>query len=231
MISMLRKQRVALIIIAFLGFCFLFSLGVWQVKRSSWKKNIINTIEYSQVHAPLIYRNVRSKIQGLPLHIVSTPARWQSHPYLYIQSQYREGKLGYHALGIIELPDGKKVVVNRGWVDHKNLVYLQDGGRNNFIGRVRLYEKKKWFMPEHATARYELAFIDKEAIENILGIKVAPFYFEEYRPLTNTKPYPIERKEKLSDNHLTYALTWFLLSFGWLSVFLVRARVAKPKQK
>lgn len=228
---MFRKKRGPLLITAFLGFCFLFSLGVWQVKRSRWKKNIINTIEYSQVHAPLIYREVQSKIQDLPFHIVSSPSRWQSYPYLYVQSQYRKGKLGFHVLGIIELPDGKKVVVNRGWIDHKNLVFLQDGSRNTFIGRVRLYEREKWFMPKHTPARYELSFIDKKAIEDILGIKVAPFYFEEYRPLTNVKPYPVERKEKLSDNHLTYALTWFLLSFGWLSVFVVRAKAIKTKIK
>lgn len=123
------------------------------------------------------------------------------------------------------LDAGGVILVNRGFVPEGRLGQIQPAtGPATITGFLRAAELRNAFTPADLPAKREFYTRDPSAIAASLGLgAAAPFYLEAERQGDGmTPPAGIDAKElidRIPDNHLSYALTWFGLALTLIGVF------------
>jgi surfeit locus 1 family protein len=94
-------------------------------------------------------------------------------------------------------------------------------------GFLRVPEGRNSFTPADLPAKREFYTRDPAAIAAALGLPPAPFYLEARREGDGlTAPAGVDVRElieRIPDNHLSYALTWFGLAATLIGVFIAWA--------
>jgi cytochrome oxidase assembly protein ShyY1 len=224
----------------------LLSLGVWQLQRRVDKLALIATLEQRLAAAPVA---------------VPPPAQWGSLSPdrdefrrvtltgvfdLRDQAQvFASGSplrkdvsgTGVWSFAPLKLAGGDTIVVNRGFVaDGQDATPRYSSDPVTLTGYIRFPEQPNWLTP-HADRSKRLWFVrDHLAMDQALGwaepTRVAPFYIDLEAPVPSDgipKPGPLQ--VSLKNDHLQYAITWFLLA-GAVSIafgfWLRGARRAAP---
>jgi len=213
-----------------LGLIFLFffgafcALGIWQVQRMGWKANLVTRVE-ARIHlAP----------QPAP-----PPAQWpmvttENYDYMPVRASghflndrevlvnaVNGADSGYWVMTPLEMADGAVVFINRGFVpmDYRNAGVRAAGqieGETRVTGLLRMSESKKmlWRKNTPQNERWVLRNTDEMAQARGLS-QVAP-YFIDADKTANIGGLPVGGLTvvQFPDNHLVYAITWFLLAAG-----------------
>jgi surfeit locus 1 family protein len=212
----------ALGIAAVLAFAILVGLGVWQVHRLAWKRDLIARVD-ARVHAPAApapqpaewpqvtatkdeYRHVR--VTGSFLNDRET----------LVQAVTELGA-GSWVLTPLKADDGAIYLVNRGFVppDRRSPASRPDGqiaGETAVTGLLRLSEPGGAFLRRNDPAGERWFSRDVVAIAAARGLDdVAPFFIDADATRV-PGGYPVGGLTVISfpNNHLVYAITWFGLA-------------------
>lgn len=210
-----------------LGVAVLVGLGTWQLHRLDWKLGLIAAAQHGSTQAPepipprsawatldpaaMEYRRVR--LAGTFRHAD------EAHVFEALtEPKGRFGGLGSWVLTPLVLDDGGIVLVNRGFVpdDHRDPATRPGGqvaGRVEVVGLVRWSEPHYLFTPADDPARNRWFTRDVAAIADARHLGgVAPFYVEAERTPPGGLPQGGETRLSFTNNHLQYALTWYLLA-------------------
>jgi surfeit locus 1 family protein len=238
------RQSFRLLIAPFVATCvgvvLLLGLGIWQLERLQWKEALIARIESA----------MSAEAAPLPSHEAWTPAFLETYDYrrvtlsghfLHDKEAFAYGFLskgeddatiqGGFIVTPFERDDGSVIMVNRGFVptDKRDPATRRDGllmGPVTVSGIVRGPESKNAFTPADDPAHNLFFTRDPIAIASAKGLnEVAPFMIDaDATPVPGGWPEGGHTIVALVNNHFQYALTWFALALGLLSVFFVFAR-------
>lgn len=202
------------------GSLFLIYLGMWQLDRHEWKQEIIQRMQAAPTQKPFSILEVNSKnMKDYEFKRVNVFGKWGVGYNIFLTGRTFNKRVGYNLLGIVKLPNKMNMLVNFGWVGHK-----QFAGRNihkaDFVGRVRLSHVPGWFEPKHKPEIQEFSSVDIDAIGEAAGLKLVPYYVDFVREDTGRQPFPIANEVRLSESHYGYAMTWFILAFFWTVGFI-----------
>jgi surfeit locus 1 family protein len=207
----------------------LMALGFWQLDRKSWKEGLIAAMNERLAAQPqplpppetwpqlsaenAEFRRVRLRADFLPV----------PDTYAYVAGSALRGDIkepGYFVFRPARLPDGKTVVVNRGYValDHTE---QSPPGPVEITGYIRWPEPKSWFVSSSDSAGETWFVRDHRAMAAARGWgEVAPFYIDQEAPTPpGGLPRPAALTVMLRNDHFGYALTWFGLAAMLLVVF------------
>ena len=210
----------ALALLAFIGF---LALGQWQLERRAWKLDLIERVE-QRVDAPPVaapagadidpqeYEYLRVRLHGEFLHQRET----------LVQASTVLGS-GYWVLTPLRRQDGTTVLVNRGFVAPENRQRAQrrEGeprGPVTITGLLRSSEPGGAFLRDNAPEKDRWYSRDVAAIAKARGLdRVAPYFVDaEAPPLAEGggagQPVSGLTVIQVRNNHLVYALTWFMLA-------------------
>ncbi len=217
----LRALWALLALGAFAGF---MALGLWQIERRAWKLDLIERVE-SRVTAPAVaapdpsrwtggsdheYRRVR--LTGTFLHEYETA----------VQAATGLGS-GYWILTPLRRADGALVLVNRGFVppDRRERATRRAGeprGPVTLTGLLRLSEPGGAFLRDNVPDENRWYSRDVAAIAEARGLTgVAPYFVDAEAPPVAAgggagQPVAGLTVIRFRNNHLVYALTWFMLA-------------------
>ena len=226
---------------ALLGLAVLLGLGTWQLERKAWKEDLIARLDRRLSEAPVAlpppaewplmtpdnweFVRVRLRVQFLK----------QSDALVYTSgSALRDDAkaAGYFVFSPALGPEGRQVVVNRGYVPAR--AYPAASGVVEIVGAVRFPEQPSWFVGAHDTAGDIWTVRDPALMAKVKGWgEVAPFYIEQESPIpAGGLPHPAPLKVKLRNDHLQYAITWYGLAVVLAVMFAIwalrRRRTAQP---
>ena len=201
----------------------LAGLGIWQLQRLAWKRDLIERVE-ARVHAAPVtpprpaqwpsvsaeqheYRRVL--LQGRYLHDRET----------HVQALTRLGA-GFWVMTPFETVDGYTVMVNRGFVPptHRRPATRSQGqieGETTLIGLLRMSEPRGGFLRANDSATDRWYSRDVAAISAARDLGHSAPYFvdaEAMRPAIAGAPVGGLTVIAFANNHLQYALTWFALA-------------------
>jgi surfeit locus 1 family protein len=220
----------------------LFGLGFWQLERLEWKRGLISAIQNTAT---------TRAIEGLPqdldtlktmgfvrIHLVGE----YLHDYeIHLAARYYHSQLGYHILTPFQVQDGRTVLVNRGWVkaDDKFSANRSDGqvkGVQSIIAMVRTDNDRSFFTPNPDVKDNVWFWRDVKAIRKATGLDLVPVTMDVlYDAPAGGKPLPSDGLIELRNDHLGYAITWFLVGItGIITFFFFHYRVATisaPQEK
>ena len=232
------RSTAALIVLA-IGAAVLFAgfmaLGVWQVKRLSWKVDLMARVD-QRVHASPVeapgpaqwpqvnaqadeYRHVRAS--GTLLHDRET----------LVQASTELGP-GFWVLTPLRRVDGTVVLVNRGFVppDHRDRATRTANEPQGLItvkGLLRVTEPGGGFLRQNDPVGQRWYSRDVQAIGAAQGLsRVAPYFVDAEAELGQVENWPVGGLTVIAfkNNHLVYAITWFALALMVLGGAWIVAR-------
>jgi surfeit locus 1 family protein len=213
----------AIVAAALAGFAMLVSLGVWQLHRLAWKRDLIERVE-QRVHAPPVAPPGRERWPQVNaanseyLH-VEVQGRYRHDRETLVQAVTERGG-GFWVLTPFETVDGYVVLINRGFVppthrDPATRLQGQVEGVTTVTGLLRISESGGAYLRANEPAADRWYSRDVAAIAAARGLSdVAPYFIDADASQTQSADSPVGGLTviRFSNNHLQYALTWFVLA-------------------
>ncbi len=219
-------------------FALLVSLGFWQVRRLGEKEALIARVERRATQAP----------QPIPAPQDWAALRADDYDFMHVRAQGRyiggrdalifaappEGaspEPGYWLLTPFALSGGGVVLVDRGFLPASKTdaasLRAAPSGEATLVGLLRPPERRNPFTPADEPDKGVFYARDPAAIAVALGLaNAAPFALViDAAPATASDwPRPLGGVPTIVNNHFSYAVTWFGLSFALLVIFALYAR-------
>ncbi len=229
----LTRPRLIPLIAFLLALCILLSLSSWQVKRLKWKTGLINEriTKFESEIIPLENFKGGDIEEFQRINVVGA---LQNRYELFMPALSKNGNNGYHILTILKTRD-RNIIYDTGWIplNKKEIENRKENliiGEQNFNAVIRLPGRKGRFQPDNDLEDNFWFFVDPEQIEKFTKLQVEKdFYLEAINNGPNGFPLGNQTRIYLRNNHLQYALTWLMISFGLIGVF-VAANIKKVKK-
>jgi surfeit locus 1 family protein len=219
-----------------LSLALLIGLGVWQLQRLEWKQGLIAQIE-ARAHAePVTLKEAVTRAKAgddVSYLRVRVEGRFDNgkERYLYAVS---DGTPGWHVITPLETPEGEVVLVDRGFVPDafKEPSSRARGEFNDAVsvtGLARNSEMQGLFIPDNGPAENPWFWRDLGAMSKTMfpagGPDIAPFILEAERTdIPGGWPLGGQTRLDIPNNHLQYALTWFLLALCLVVIYVIYVR-------
>ncbi|WP_394154958.1 SURF1 family protein [Loktanella salsilacus] len=208
---MLRKIFFPLLL-GVAGCAVLIALGAWQVQRLTWKTAILDQITATITAPPVALPAdpdpvadeylpvaVAGQIIGAPLSVLVSTA---------------DNGAGYRTITAFETDTGRRIAADFGFLS------LDDRGAALPTGLVTLTGNLLWpdevdnWTPEPDVATGIWFARDLPAMAAALNTEPVLLVARNIDPASPTVPMPVGT-EGIPNDHLGYAITWFMLAVGW----------------
>jgi surfeit locus 1 family protein len=235
-------------LLSFVGVVILAALGTWQLLRMEEKQRFIARLETQAAGAPATMPAAATwaGLDGAALDLtrVTASGSYVGDQFASVRTTIAAGERGTRQLSGFgrwifqgfKLADGGTVLVNRGFVPEARLAEIKPAtGPATVIGFLRAPESRGSFTPSDLPAQREFYTRDPGAIAASLDLgPSAPFYLEAERQGDGMTPpagvLPKELIERIPNNHLSYALTWYGLGLTLIGVFAAFAWQSRSKR-
>lgn len=174
-----------------------FALGCWQIKRLSWKTDLIAKYEDRLLRDPLpLPREVDpDAVSDFDYRRVYATGRFRHDQEMLIGPRMRDGQDGYMVVTPLEREGASTILVNRGWISkkHRNQrsrPYSLPTGQVTVQGLLRQPWKKNMFTPENRPDKGEFYFPDVEQMAALTGSQPVWIEATEGKP-PNEAPNPL----------------------------------------
>ncbi len=218
------------------GLVGLIGLGLWQLQRLEWKEDLIVRVEARSTAAPITLAEAIGLVrQGADPSYYRVQVEGRFHHgkerYLYALSGREPG---WNVITPLETASGEMVLVERGFVPGS----LQDPATRRpgqieeivtVTGLVRAAQEQGAFAPDTDLEAKRWFWRDLPGMRRSMfpggTTEIAPFFLEaEASDVPGGWPKGGQTRLEFPNNHLQYALTWFLLAIGLVVIFAVYLR-------
>ena len=235
---MRTKGLIGFTALALAALAVLMGLGVWQLERLQWKEGLIAEIEARSTGAPItIAEALAIARQGRDPDYYRVRVEGRFHHdkerYLFAQS-LADGTPGWHVITPLETTGGDMVLVDRGFVpdvlkEASSRASGQVEGVVTVTGIVRSPEIQGSFVPDNEPEANRWFWRDLGAMARSMfpegTVEMAPFFLDaEKSDVPGGWPEGGQTRLELPNNHLQYAITWFLLALCLLVIYAVYVR-------
>lgn len=213
-----RAGLIALNLVAVLVAAGLAGLGTWQLQRRVWKHDLIARVE-ARVHA--------APVPAPPAGVTVT-AQADAYRRVRLSGAYLHGRTtlvqavtvlggGFWVLTPLASAEAGTVLVNRGFVpaDRRDPSgWAPASGRTTVTGLLRMSEPGGGFLRSNDAAAERWYSRDVAAIARARGLGEAAAYFIDADAAPDDRGLPVGGLTVVDfpDNHLVYAITWFVLA-------------------
>lgn len=212
-------------------FVLALGLGVWQIERRAWKRDILDRISLNQAAPamsldellrgdPLRHEYGRVKLAGTFLH----------DEEFHLAARSLRNTVGLQVVTPLRTDDGLIVLFDRGWIpqgrkDPARRAKGQVAGRVELVGIVRRNQERRQFAPENVPERNVWFHVDVPLMRSMAGgkpdAKLDSFFLEaDATPNPGGLPLGGQTRLDIPNDHLQYAITWFLIALALAGVYL-----------
>ena len=228
MIDKLKQSfiPITLIIFSTLGILICLTLGLWQLERLQKKTILIKNINHRLMKNPVNIKIILSDSKDLqkfwnwqPVKLTGT---WNNKKHIILKSRVDKGNLGINIVTPFKMDLGPTVLINRGWFPNTYIERRSNLPKKlqNLIGILRIKEQRGNFCPKNIPKREEWYNLNVPEISKHLKLNLTlPFFISTSNKIIERKP--IDTLIKPINNHLSYAITWFVLSVAITITFFL----------
>jgi len=218
-----------------LAFIVLIGLGTWQVQRLYWKEALLATIAERIAAPPVPLAEIERKLTSstaadVDYYPVTATGMFRYDAERHFFATWK-GETGFYIYTPLELPDGRFVFVNRGFVPYelkdpaKRLQGQIAAGPLTVTGLSRngLTQKPSVMVPDNDPAKNIFYWKDIQAMSASAGLPqgavVLPFFIDANdAPNPGGLPIGGVTMVDLPNSHLQYAVTWYGLAAALVAV-------------
>lgn len=200
----------------------LTALGTWQIQRRAWKHDLIARVD-ARVHADPVEAPGPEDCTSLTAEAdayrrVRATGRLRQDSETLVQAVTELGG-GFWVMTPLERADGTTILINRGFVpaDRRDPAARVEGrgdGPVTVTGLLRLTEPGGGFLRRNDPAAGRWYSRDVDAIAQARGLSRTAPYFIDADATPNAGGWPVGGLTIVAfpDNHLVYAITWYILA-------------------
>ncbi|MFQ5437605.1 MAG: SURF1 family protein [Paracoccaceae bacterium] len=197
-----------------IGCLILVSLGAWQLRRLEWKEALLGAIE--------------TRIGAAPVDLSAATAPGTAANYLAVKAEGRLGAAELHVLSsrggpgfrvirALTTPEGK-VLVDLGFRPERMRAAPPEPAYMKVEGNIQFPNETDGFTPPPDRVNEIWFARDVEAMAEALGTRPLLIVARSATPqVADVTPWPVNTAG-IPNNHLNYAITWFLLALAWLGM-------------
>ena len=219
------RRLIFLLVIGLAGLTVLLSLGAWQVQRMVWKQQILTVID-SRIYAdPVGLPESPDPIADkyMPVRLVGQLTAGELHVLI----STRNLGPGYRVIAPFETADGRRILVDRGFIRTAAKAHERNTGKIELIGNLHWPDEVDSYTPPADLDKNIWYARDVDAMAAALGTFPIMVVLNEH-PIngSHVRPLPINTAS-IPNDHLQYAVTWFSLALIWAAMtayFLWRSR-------
>lgn len=219
--------RASLLLMAGLG--ILCTLGVWQLQRLEWKRDILAMVEQQAALDPAQHPlGIEDFREGRLYHRGIIRGAFDYRYEIALGPRTQDQEVGYHLYTPFRMEGGGLVMVNRGWVSS---ALKQAEARPETIipgplaleGMIVPMPRANAFTPENNPDAGEWYVPDPVWLEKVSGTAPAPVSFQvERSPYEGTQIVRVSPYKDIPNDHMQYAMFWFAMAGALLAVFYFR---------
>lgn len=200
------------LILGVLGCAILISLGVWQLHRLAWKESMLTDIQRSIEGAPVpLPAAVDPSMKYLPVTVSGTTTGQE----IDVLSGTRESGGGYQIVSTLVTDDGRRILLDRGFVDQDHKRDPRPPVRLDVVGNLHWPQEKGSATPAPNLDQNIWFARDVPAMAKALGTEPVLVVAAEVRgDAQGVEPIPVAI-EGIPNNHLSYAVQWFMIAAVW----------------
>jgi surfeit locus 1 family protein len=209
----------------------LILLGNWQLARLDEKQNFIQTIEFNIANPAISIQDLDTNVPNYSKIKLSGTFLPGKNAFLYGRRSALPEKDGYYLLSAFTAEDGKIYTVSRGWLPQsiKNNMdnFITDQESETIEAIILPGEKKNFFVPENDRKNNIWFTLDLNMAAEVIDSTVTDFYLMQIDSQNLPKgavPLKTTHLNKVRNDHLEYAITWYSLAAGLLLVFIIYSR-------
>lgn len=205
-------------------------LGVWQMERREWKRDILDRIAANQA-APAM--SLDRLLMGEPLAHeygkVKLAGTFLNDKEFYLAARSLKDNVGMHVVTPVRDDEGHLVLFDRGWIpsakkDPASRAASRRDGHVDLVGVVRRSQKKPFFVPDNDPAKDFWFTVDVPSMRKLAGgapdAKLDTFFLEaDATPNPGGVPVGGQTRLDIPNDHLQYAITWFLIGLALVGVY------------
>jgi surfeit locus 1 family protein len=203
----------------------LLSLSLWQVKRLVWKTNLIEQRVSNFEGKPKNLFDIKKPNEN-EFKKVFIEGQLLNNLEFFMPALSKNGNNGFHIIVPMEVEKKKLILFDTGWVP---LAKKEKNKRLNnlikekkiFTAVIRLPGRKGYFQPDNDNIKNFWFFVEPKLMEETISMKLENrFYLEAVDNGPNGYPLGNQTRIYLRNNHLQYAITWFLIALSLIGVFI-----------
>lgn len=211
------------------GTLVLVWLGIWQMQRLEWKETVLADMEAHMTAAPVAIPDpvVPERDKYLPVTATGTILGNE----ILVQSSLKMVGPGYRVIAPFVTDGGRRILLDRGFIRQTDRDRPRPETAATVIGNLHWPDETDSFTP---APEGRLWFArDVPALAAELGTEPVLLVVRETSevPLEVT-PLPVDTAG-IPNNHLQYAVTWFLLAVVWagMTAFMVTQQRRKTESE
>ena len=205
------------LILGIVGCAILIQLGLWQLRRMEWKEGLLDQVEAGIQADPVpLPAAIDPSMKYLPVTVTGTTTGAE----IDVLSHTKEQGGGYQVVSRFITDDGRAIMLDRGFVPQE-LRHVERGPvRLAIRGNLHWPDEKGSATPEPNLDENIWFARDVPAMAEVLETEpvlvVASFVEGAAQGI---EPIPVA-VEGIPNNHLSYAVQWFLIAATWAGMTL-----------
>ena len=237
----MRKLKLLILnLLVIFTFVILLCLGSWQLDRKEQKAELLDQIKRTG-YETILLDNIEITAENLNdwlYRTVSIEGRYmnglEARVFANLSNPRGEfGGAGYWILTPFIVKDNDVLIVNRGFVPQSNISNYPNYNDIEYDvsieGYIKRYEKNNIFTPEADFIEKVTYLFNKEDLSKIFGIEINTIFYIDLIDTNIKLPQSNETKLTFSDNHLSYAITWYSLATVLLFIYLYSIMISRRK--
>ncbi len=216
----------------------LVALGTWQMQRLAWKEGLIDRLNERATQAAIELPVSALNEEDHEFTPVKTRGVFDHENEFHLVNRALNGKAGINVVTPFTTEDGRKILVNRGWVpfeerDPSFRPQAQVTGVQEVSGLLRFVKPRSWIqekvVPPNEPAKNAWFYVDPAKMAVVAGVEAYPQWFILSDDRDVPGGYPVGRQWRLDirNDHLHYAITWYSLALGLLVIYILFHRKGK----
>ena len=210
----MTRRMIVPLLIGLLGGAILILLGVWQMQRLTWKEGVLAEIDARIVAAPVPLPATPDPVADRYLP-VTVSGRFTGEHLDVLVSRKQIGP-GVRVVQVLETQDGRRVMVDRGFVPQDDRDAPRVSGPVTVEGNLHWPDEIDGFTPPPDTATG--LWFARDVAAMAVALKAEPVFIVARAPTGgDIEPMPVD-SSGIPNDHLNYAITWFSLAAVWLGM-------------
>ena len=214
----MRRPGIVPIFLTLSALAVTLSLGIWQMQRLAWKEDLLAGIR-AGLAAPPVSLEAHLDNPGVLAHRPVTVRGTFLHDLeAHITPRTFRGTPGLHVITPLRLANGAAVLVNRGWIPNQRRdPASRPGGQVSGVvtvnGILRAEFERGFWTPEHDAKAQLWFWYDVAGMARARGLDLPPVVIlADARIYPGGLPVGGGAQASVRNDHLQYAITWFLLA-------------------
>jgi surfeit locus 1 family protein len=220
---MLKKILAAFLCV--ISVCILLGLGTWQLHRLHWKEGLIAQQQVAQRATPISLEKLIALPEGAEnFRAIRLEGQFIPEKRLLLGIRAFDGKAGYYSVVPFKISRGEfkgaHILITLGWLPFETAKNWQPpetfSKTMEIMAVTRPALVPTWLTPANKPDKGEWYSLYIPEIASFYGLKpFLPFSAQLTQPLEDINqqmPLLLPQQLELTNNHLQYAITWYVLA-------------------